>query len=79
MAGNVVNLFGERWVNDVFHEGNLWVSISTKGRVRFVTGDGNPAILSMEQMMKLGQVISVAFTADDEGKEDDNGNGDQPA
>jgi hypothetical protein len=76
---NVVRLFDERWVEDVFHEGNLWVSVSTKGRVRFVTGDGRPAILTMEQMMRLGQVLSVAFTDDNDGKEDDDGNGHQPA
>lgn len=69
-GSNVVALFDERWVEDVFVGGNLWVSISTKGRVRFVTGDGKPAVLSMEQMMKLGEVITVAFTSDRE--EEDN-------
>lgn len=78
--GKVVDLFGERWVEDVFVGGNLWVSISTKGRVRFVTGDGLPAILTMQQMMELGEVLSLAFSSDDhDGKEEDDGPGDQPA
>jgi hypothetical protein len=66
MAGsNVVGLFDERWVNDVFVGGNLWMSISSKGRVRFVTGDGKPAVLSLKQVLEMGKVLSVAFGAEE--------------
>lgn len=65
-GSNVVSLFDERWVEDVFIGGNLWVSISTKGRVRFVTGDGKPAILSLAQMAELGAVLTVAFNREEE-------------
>jgi hypothetical protein len=63
---NVVQLFDERWVQDVFIGGNLWVSISSKGRVRFVTGDGKPALLSMKQVLELAKTLSIAFGADED-------------
>jgi len=62
---NVVGLFDERWVNDVFVGGNLWVSISSKGRIRFVTGDGKPALLSLKQVFELAKVMAVAFGAEE--------------
>lgn len=88
--GVVKNLFDERWVENVFAEtcdqGALRVDISTKGRVRFITANDvvdppqfTAAILSMEQVSRLGELIAVAFTRNDEGKEDDNGNGDKSA
>jgi len=73
----VVQLHAERWVEGVFDEANLRVDVSTKGRVRFISESGDVSVLSMEQMMRLGQVLSVAFT--DDRKEGDNGNGNQPA
>ena len=90
MSGNVVGLFDERWVENVFAEsgdqGALRVDISTKGRVRFINANDEvvppqftAAILSLEQMARLGEILKVAFSKDDGGKEDDDGNGDQPA
>ncbi len=61
--GNVVSLHAERWVESVFEESGVKVDVSTKGRVRF-TGDG---ILSMEQMARLGEALSVAYKDDDNG------------
>lgn len=60
---NVVRLFDERWVEGVFEASGIRVDISSKGRVRF-SGEG---ILSMEQMLELGQVLTTAYAEDDGG------------
>lgn len=61
--GNVISLHAERWVEGVFEESGLRVDVSTKGNVRF---SGN-ATLSMEQMARLGEALSVAYKEDDDG------------
>ena len=62
MADNVIRLFDERWVEGVFEESGVKVDVSSKGRVRF---SGN-ATLTMEQMMRLGEVLSIAYKEDDD-------------
>ena len=61
--GNVISLHAERWVEGVFEESGLKVDVSTKGNVRF-TGT---ATLTMEQMARLGETLSVAYREDDDG------------
>lgn len=61
--GNVVNLHAERWIEGVFDESGVKVDVSTKGRVRF-SGTG---VLSMEQMARLGETLSLAYTENDDG------------
>lgn len=72
--GDVVSLHVERWINAVFEESGLRVDVSTKGRVRFVTGtDVYPqhactgATLDMEQMARLGEALSTAYKEDEDG------------
>jgi hypothetical protein len=72
--GNVVSLHAERWINAVFEEAGLRVDVSTKGRVRFSTAPGDLPVLSMEQMARLGEALSVAYAEDEE---DDDGQPDQ--
>lgn len=72
--GNVISLHAERWIEGVFEESGLRVDVSTKGNVRFITNhDPNHpaqyvgATLTMEQMARLGEALSVAYKEDDDG------------
>jgi hypothetical protein len=62
--GNVISLHAERWI-EVFDESGVHVDVSTKGRVRFISESGDVAVLSMEQMARLGGVLTVAFTSEE--------------
>ena len=68
---NVISLHAERWIQGVFEESNLRVDVSTKGNVRFnvkdVDGFPSFATLTMEQMARLGEALSVAYKEDDDG------------
>ncbi len=64
--GDVVQLHAERWV-EVFSEAHLTVQVSTKGRVKFMTTGTEPwSTISMAQMMKLGQMLTEAYTDEEE-------------
>ena len=68
--GEVIKINAERWV-EAFMEDGLAVHVSSKGRVRFFTEDHElGATISMEQMMRLGQALAVAYGKE----EDDDGN-----
>lgn len=73
--GNVIDLNVERWGVGVFNEAGLSVRVSSKGNVAFVidetmsspTCSGFEVKLTMEQMMRLGEVLSAAYKGDDDG------------
>lgn len=72
--GKVVTLHAERWIEGVFEEDNMRVDVSTKGNVRFnISAPGNLSILTMEQMSRLGEALSVAYMEDDDGNVDPTG------
>jgi len=77
--GQVISLHAERWVEGVFEESGLRIDVSTKGNVRFSIGAGEPGaaangvesrVLTMEQMARLGEALSVAYR-----EEEDDGQG----
>lgn len=63
--GQLINLHAERWIEGVFNEEGLRVDVSTKGNVRFIQSIPDEAdaiaVLSMEQIAKLGEALSVAY------------------
>jgi len=81
--GEVISLHAERWIVGVFEESGIRVDVSTKGQVRFVQfkhesgfpeppSDGGYAIpvwsiLTMEQMARLGEALSVAYKENEDG------------
>jgi hypothetical protein len=66
IMSKVVNLHAERWIEGIFEESGLRVDVSTKGNVRF---RGN-ATLTMEQMARLGEALSIAYRKDDDDNDD---------
>ena len=71
--GKVITLHAERWIEGVFDESNLRVDVSTKGNVRFISESGDVTVLTMEQMSRLGEALSVAYMEDDDGNVDPTG------
>lgn len=73
--GDVINLHAERWIK-AFMEDGLAVHVSSKGRVRFFTEEPSAgATISMEQMMRLGKALALAYS----GEEGDDGGRPDPA
>ena len=70
--GEVISLHAERWIVGVFEESGSRVDVSTKGNVVFcVTRSAGPtgavAHLTMEQMARLGEALSVAYKENEDG------------
>lgn len=65
--GKLVKLNAERWVNDLFREGDLAVDMSTKGNVRFrILNDTGVETITLEALQSLGERISAVLRDDEE-------------